>query len=364
MLAFAALAFITATTILIANREFTAAVVDANGDEIPGSIAVMDRVELGGFEQSLLVRGASSELPVLLWLHGGPGSPGLPFAREFNAGLERHFLIVHWDQRGAGKSFPENPDALPPEAMRLRENFVADTIELSERLIRRFHGQSPPAERKIYLFGHSWGSLVATLAAKERPELYHALITAGQVVHMKESEARSYAWALSRARETGNEGAVAELEAIGPPPYDAASMGEKTPVHWKWIMQQGGALYGRESIGPLLPVLLFCDEYNLVDKVSFVQGAAFTTQLVWDEFMAANLLKEAPVLSVPVWMLLGRHDRQVDPDLAGAYFDALRAPRKTRLWFEESAHSPMFEEPERFESVLREIREATLPPEI
>ncbi|MEQ9362985.1 MAG: alpha/beta hydrolase [Leptospirales bacterium] len=358
MLVFAGLAFITATTILIANREFTAAVLDESGAAVPGHIAVMDRIELGGVEQSLLVRGASPDLPVLLWLHGGPGSPESPFAREFNAGLERHFLVVHWDQRGAGKSFPKDPEALSADGMRLRENFVADTIELSERLIRRFRGQAPASDRKIYLFGHSWGALLGVLAAKERPDLYHALITAGQPVHMAESERRSYEWALARARETDNSDAVAELEAIGPPPYSAEAMPEKTPVHWKWIMQQGGALHGRTSIAPLLPILLLCDEYNLVDKVAFVQGAARTAPLVWGQFMAADLAREAPVLKVPVWMLFGRHDRQVDPKLSREYFERLRAPKKTWVWFEQSAHSVMFEEPARFESVLREIKES------
>lgn len=361
MLGFAALAFVSATTILIANREFTGPVLDESGAETAGQIAAMDRIELGGVEQALLVRGASADLPVLLWLHGGPGSPAVPFAREFNAALERDFIVVHWDQRGAGKSFPEDEEALPADAMRLRENFVADTIELSERLIRRFHGQAPPAERKIFLFGHSWGSLLAILAAKARPDLYHAVINAGQVVRPAESEARSYAWALSQARAKGNDEAVAELEAIAAPPYSSEDMSVKTPIHWKWVMQQGGALFGRESIAPLLPVLLFCDEYNLVDKVAFVQGQGRTARLVWDEFMAVDLFSEAPALGVPVWMLHGRHDRQIDGELSRDYFERLRSPRKTWIWFENSAHSPMFEEPARFESALREIRTAVLP---
>lgn len=353
MLAFAAIAFVTATTILIANREFTSAIEDEFGEAIPGHIALMDRVNLGGLDQTLLLRGASTDLPVLLWLHGGPGSPEIPFAREFNAGLERHFLVVHWDQRGAGKSFYEF-DELPPDSMRLRENYVADTIELSERLIRRFKGQAPPEERKIYLFGHSWGSLVGILAAKERPDLYHSFIAAGQVVHMAESEKRSYKWALQQARDQNNEDAIAELEAIGMPPFSGETMGANAPVHWKWIMQQGGALHGRTSIVSLLPTLLFCDEYNLVDKVAFVQGGSRTARVVWDEFMAADLFQEVPALQVPVIMIHGRYDRQVDPALTLAYFQKLRAPAKTWVWFEDSAHSPMFEEPERFETVLKD----------
>lgn len=354
LLSMAAVAFLVATTVLIMNREFTDPVLDEHGDAISDSLAVIDRVNLGGIEQSLVIRGAQADLPVLLWLHGGPGSPELPFAREFNADLERRFLVVHWDQRGAGKSYYEGED-LPPEQMRLRENYVADTIELSERLIRRFRTDATQAEKKIYLFGHSWGALVGILAAQRRPDLFHAFIAAGQPVRMAESERRSYEWALQQSREQKNADAIAELEAIGTPPYSGETMAQKTPVHWKWVMQHGGALYGRDSIASLLPILFFCDEYNLVDKVAFVQGGQRTARIVWDELMAANLFAEVPALAVRTVFIHGRHDRQVDGALTEEYFRGLRAPEKTWIWFEASAHSPMFEEPGRFTEVLADL---------
>lgn len=352
-LTLAVLAFLTATTILIANRESTEPVRDADGVIVPGYIAVMDRVRIGGVEQALLIRGARTDAPILLWLHGGPGTPAIPFAREYNAALEREFLIVHWDQRGAGKSFYEADD-LPDSRLRLRENFVADAIELSERLIRRFHGESPPAERKVILFGHGWGALLAVLAARERPDLFYSVVAAGLPVNMRENEIRSYDWALATARESGNEQAIRELETIGRPPYSSEERHAKVPTHWKWIMRQGGALFERTSLAGRLPVILWNDEYNLVDKVAFAEGANRILPAVWDEYMRVDLLRDAAALRVPVLMLHGRHDRQMDPELAREYFTRLRAPRKGWVWFESSAHAPMFAEPDRFHQVLRE----------
>ncbi len=352
-LTLAVLAFLTATTILIANRESTAPVRDADDVIVPGHIAAMDRVRIGGIEQALLIRGARQDAPILLWLHGGPGTPAIPFAREYNAVLEREFLVVHWDQRGAGKSFYE-PDDLPDSQLRLRENFVADTIELSERLIRRFHGESPPAERKLVLFGHGWGALLAVLAAKERPDLFYSVVAAGLPVNMRANEERSYDWALATARESGNELAVSELEAIGRPPYSSEERHAKVPTHWKWIMRQGGALFGRTSFASRLPVILLNDEYNLVDKVAFAEGANRILPAVWDEYMQIDLLRDSAALRVPVLMLHGRHDRQMDPELAREYYAQLRAPRKNWAWFESSAHAPMFAEPDRFYQVLRD----------
>ena len=112
---------------------------------------------LGGHAQEVLVRGADARNPVLLILHGGPGFAEMPLFTTYNADLEQHFLVVHWDQRGAGRSYAAD---IPPESMTLRQ-FVADALELINWLTVRF------TQEKVYLVGHSWGSLLgATLAAE------------------------------------------------------------------------------------------------------------------------------------------------------------------------------------------------------
>ena len=123
-----------------------------------GAIATLEGLSLGGVEQTILIRGLDRTAPVLLYLHGGPGFAHLPLAPRYSDELEKHFVVVHWDQRGAGASCEGvNHDELT------LEQIVADTIELSERLALRFGGSG-----RIVLLGHSWGSVVGALAAQQR----------------------------------------------------------------------------------------------------------------------------------------------------------------------------------------------------
>ena len=147
---------------------FTPPITDAEGNEIPGSIAAIETVTLGGFEQTITLRGVDTTNPVLLFLHGGPGLPSSPWVtwNNFQAELEEDFVVVHWDQRGAGKSFSED---LTPEDMHL-ENFVSDTLALTDILRQRFE------QDKIFLWGHSWGSGLGFETLRVNAEPYHAFI--------------------------------------------------------------------------------------------------------------------------------------------------------------------------------------------
>ena len=145
---------------------------DARGDIIPGSVARLEQVELEGMEQWILIRGTDTRNPVLLWLHGGPGAAQMPLARHFNGELEDDFIVVHWDQRGAGKS---NPPGFDETTMYL-ERYVADTLELTLYLKELLQ------KDKIYLLGHSWGSQLGLRVVEEAPHLYHAYIGVSQWV--------------------------------------------------------------------------------------------------------------------------------------------------------------------------------------
>jgi len=101
-----AILLLSSSIIYLARRGATPPIRDENGDEIAGSIASLEKVNLGGMDQRLLIRGNDSSNPILLWLHGGPGASQMPVARYFNGDLEQAFVVVHWDQRGAGKSNP------------------------------------------------------------------------------------------------------------------------------------------------------------------------------------------------------------------------------------------------------------------
>ena len=79
-------------------------------------VELRQRVQLGGLAQEVLVRGTDAGNPLLLILHGGPGFAEMPLFTTYNADLENHFLVAHWDQRGAGRSYAAD---IPADSMTL-----------------------------------------------------------------------------------------------------------------------------------------------------------------------------------------------------------------------------------------------------
>ena len=318
----------------------TAPITDANRMPVPGSVAILEDVTIGGVKQSVLVRGRSARNPVLLFLHGGPGTSELGMLRAFNIpALEHHFTVVVWDQRGAGKSFA----ALEPASGMTVEQLISDAHELTLWLRQRF------AQEKIYLVGHSWGSALGVLAVGRRPELYHAYVGFGQVVNMREGERISYEWALARAQEARDSRSVAKLKAIGPPPY-SGDLRSKVIAQRKILGKYGGELYGSRYGGffVLLACLLKAREYSWRDRINVFRGIFASMRLLWPQILSINLMGQAPELRVPVYFLEGRHDYEAPSALVEQYYQAVRAPSKTLVWFENSAHFVNTEEPDAF----------------
>ena len=179
---------------LLARPASTDPIVDADGDEIPGSIAELTTVDVNGHDLHLMIRGHSVDNPVLLFLAGGPGGTELGAMRRHLPELEEHVTVVTWDQRGAGKSY----DELDPTDTLTLDGAVDDTIVVTNYLRDRF-GQD-----QIYLAGQSWGTTLGVLAVQEQPELYTAYIGTGQMVSQLATDTIYYndaiAWARSQRR--------------------------------------------------------------------------------------------------------------------------------------------------------------------
>jgi pimeloyl-ACP methyl ester carboxylesterase len=146
----------------------------------PNSLAVLEQVPVNDTQQWILIRSESVTNPVVLFVHGGPGTSWLTLMRKNTQALEKYFTVVNWDQRRAGKSFA----AGRADAEMTIGTFVDDLIALSSDLARRFH------KRTILLVGHSWGSVIGVIAASRRPDLFSAYIGIGQMSRMAESDPR------------------------------------------------------------------------------------------------------------------------------------------------------------------------------
>jgi pimeloyl-ACP methyl ester carboxylesterase len=312
---------------------------DQEGKPIAGSIAEAGYLDIGGVDQWVMVRGRSLENPLLVLLHGGPGSPETALFRTANAELEDAYTVVYWEQRGAGRSYHPTID---PASMTL-ERFVADLDELIEILLAKL------GQPKLVLLGHSWGSLLGVEYAARHPGKVSAYVGVGQVADMARSEAASYAFTLSEAERRERPSAVRALRAIGPPPYpDLRSAG----VQRRWLAALGGVTGPGFSIAALILRASMTPEASLWGLVRLARGSLFSLRRMESELADAKPAARIRRFAMPVFFVVGRHDNQVAATVSAEYFEAIEAPHKALSWLERSGHLAPFEEPEAFNRLM------------
>jgi pimeloyl-ACP methyl ester carboxylesterase len=322
---------------------------DDHGRVAAGSIAVLEPVQINGVEQWLWIRGRDDSNPVLLFIHGGPGTPETAWLAHYNQALADDFVVVAWEQRGAGKSYAAG--RADPAAMGL-EQLIADTRAVTRHLHQRFDQQ------RIYLVGHSWGTLLAAHAVHRAPGDYHALVSIAQVSHSVREEHAIHTWVLDRARADGNRRAIAQLQALDVPSEGRLSLDDLS-VRLKWVNRYGGGVMHRPgAMRELAWVMARSRAYTTIEKVRYFRGEAFSLTHLYDELAAVDLFAQIPAIEVPVWFVHGRHDHQVPLEVARDYYEALDAPAKRFVVFENAAHSPLFEDPERFHALIRRVRDS------
>ncbi|NDP20946.1 MAG: alpha/beta hydrolase [Paludibacter sp.] len=313
---------------------------DKVGKPLKGSISEKTFITIGGIRQGMFIKSKNQKNPVLLYLHGG--IPDYFLTKKYPTGLEDYFTVVWWEQRGSGLSYNAN---IPAETMNL-DQMISDTKELTNYLRSRF-GQD-----KIYLMGRSGGSYIGIQAAVRAPELFHAYIGVGQMSDHLESERLAYEYMLKKYRDAGNRKMVRKLEASPVTdviPYGYLKLRDEA-MHSLGI----GTTRDMNSIitGVFIPSLT-CREYSLKEKFNLWRGKAQSgVHPLWNTILATDLAKQVPELDIPVYFFHGIYDYTVSYTLAKKYFEALHAPIKGFYTFKNSAHSPIFEEPERVKEII------------
>lgn len=309
------------------------------------SIATLEKVCIGGSDQWILERSGDVGNPIVLYLHGGPGTSQLTSNRRDTRDLEKFFTVVNWDQRGAGKSYGAIRDA---GKMNIGQ-FVEDTRELTLYLLRKFH------KDRLVLAGHSWGSVIGALTVSKYPELYYCYVGIGQIGNMAEGEAASYRWTLDQAREHKDQRAVEALVKMGSPPYEG-DWRKKTIKQRTYLARFGGEIHGSRNgaFGLVIGGLLFSREYTLADRINFFRGILGSMRMLWPQLLEIDLFESVPEIRVPVFLLEGRYDHECPSEIAERYFDSIKAPSKELIWFDKSAHLPNSEERDLFNKVMVE----------
>jgi len=306
----------------------------------PNSISELAVITLGNEKQYVLIRSENINNPIILLVHGGPGNSEMPIMRIATEKLEKNYTIVIWDQRGSGKSY----SLLKDRQSVTKENIEADCIELIDYLCNRFN------KEKIYFIGHSWGTVVGIDTILKKPERIAGYIGIGQIVNVKSEEEISYDYTLKKAIEKNNRSDIKELEKIGRPVNGLYKDRVKDLYTQRMLLlKYGGSLYGKSSYSQVYPILLKFEEYSFQDLINYFSGNTLSLENIWNsDFAKINYFEQAPRLEVPICFFVGRNDYQTSFDLVESYFNFVAAPEKKIIWFERSAHSPLYEEVDKF----------------
>lgn len=318
---------------------------DESGGRLAGSIAEKIRVNINGVEQGMIIKSKDQTNPVLLYLHGG--MPDYFLTQKYPTGLEEHFTVVWWEQRGSGLSYRA---AIPGEKITV-EQLISDTLAVTNYLRDRF------GKDKIYLMAHSGGTFIGILTAAQAPELYAAYIAVAQMSNQLKSEVLAYEYMLDQFKRNGNTRMVRKLEAAPVTLTDGVpdaygKMLRDAAMHSLGI----GTTHDMKSVLRDLFLLSWqFREYTLGEKIRLWRGKAKGgISSLWAEMTVTDLATQVTELRLPVYFLHGIYDYTVSYTLAKSYFDILKAPTKGFYTFEKSAHSPMFEEPQKTTKILLE----------
>lgn len=299
--------------------------------------------DINGIKQGMYLQSENIENPVLLFLHGGPGSPEIAFSGKYPSGLEKLFTVCWWEQRGSGISYSPK---ITPQEMTIQQ-MIADAVAVTAYLRKRF------GKDKIYIMGHSWGSLLGVLTVLQQPELFHAYIGIGQVAQQDRSERLAYSYMLEEFSKENNKKMIRRLKKY---PVDKGC-----PISKKYLGVRStgmnklgvGVMRNMTSMLDCVAVVLGFKGYTLMEKIKFALGSSFSLKHLWNSVLEIDLIKQVPSLQIPVYIFQGKYDYQVSYEVARDFVRRLSAPIKGFYTFENSAHSPCFEESEKMCNILR-----------
>lgn len=306
------------------------------------SISTLEQIELNGTKLEVMIRGVDKHNPVVIFVHGGPGCSEIPYVRKYQDLLEQHFTIVHYDQRGSGKSyhFFEDYSNLSTDLL------VEDLLALTDHIKTEF------SQEKVLLIGHSFGTYIGMKAAAKAPDKFAAYIGIGQVADNIQSELDSLKYTIDQAKLANNENDVKKLEKLS----DLINKGEEiTPRNL--VRKYGGAARLIDDNMDYYFGFLFNPEYNFLDVIRYLKGVSLSQRILLAEEKKQDITSIVEGLEIPCFLVMGKYDYMTSLNAAKAYYDKLEASEKNFVVFENSAHYPQFEEKELFADWLKKTWE-------
>ena len=304
--------------------------------KVKGENAVSEfrKAEINGAELQLMIRGEDRSNPVMIFVHGGPCCSEIPYVRKYQKDWEKDFTIVHYDQRGSGKSYKFGEDYSQVTTATHVEDLITLTEYIEEHL----------GTDKVILLGHSFGTYIGTQAAALRPDLYSAYVGIGQMSDTVSSELNTLDKCIAAAREKGDTKAAEELEAMRGPISEGKQI---TPRDKVYEYGFGARLINDNS--DYTRAFIFSPEYNLIDVVRYLTAAGKCQERLIMEALEHPITDIVGKIDIPVYFVMGRYDGMTSPEAAEEYLQGIMGDgEKKFILFENSAHYPQFEEKEAF----------------
>lgn len=301
-------------------------------------------VPIGGIEQYITIRGENRDNPVILFLHGGPGDATNPWGYLAFRSWLKHFTVVQWDQRGAGRTLGKSgPDVASTITI---ERMTRDGVELAEYLRKTLR------KDKLILVGHSWGSVLGTFIAKARPDLFYAFVGTGQVADQTRNYTVAYEDLLKKAQSLGEQTALAELRAIGPPPYEDFR-GWGVQRKWSTLFEHSDLF-----INAMFGAALSAPGYSYEDLDDWFNGQDLSGRELIPQTAGLDMKALGGKFALPVFVIQGAEDFTTPTGLARELVASIHAPRKELVTIPGAGHFAVFTKTDEF---LRELLERVRP---
>lgn len=315
------------------------------------AIDASEKIVYNGQTYHIRIRSTDEKNPVVLFLHGGCGSPDRAHVMKYQSPLAEDFTLVAWDQRGSGYAYDKEE---AETTVITKDLYTEDANNVVMYLKERF------GKEKIIIIGHSFGTVLGVWLALKYPQNIEAYVGIGQCTDYARNETIAYYFTLEEAKRLGDQRSLAVLEEIGCP-VDGVYRKEpqKSQMKQRAILHKyGGATYANRK--PYWAELLFHDvpillrEYSLRGLVKYVKGLTYLPNTPMAK-TNPDFFNTAKSLDVPVYLLLGKHDYNCATALGTEWLEKLNAPKKELVLFDNSAHSPQWEEPDLFNERFRAL---------
>jgi pimeloyl-ACP methyl ester carboxylesterase len=317
--------------------------VDASG------IDLMETVTIGGISQALYFRGEDTKKPIILFLHGGPGQPFMPFLHKFQYELEKEYTVVQWDQRNSGKTFFMNDPETVLKTLSFEQS-LKDAHEVTQYIKQKLN------KNQMIVLGHSWGSVLGTALVQTYPHDYIAYISLGQVVSFLENERMGFDKLWNTVEAQGIKKDIAAIKSLAPYPLET---------------------YDEKLKEKLLKVRTYQAKYGLAEGgIKFLLAAVSSPHYSWKDkgYFGKDVLRyQEPIMrflfhkcdirnfgtsyGIPVFYIMGEQDSTTPYIAAKEYYEEITAPQKALFSVSDAGHFVMMDNKTEFCRVLlREIK--------